>query len=56
MVKSVTNEDVTQEELGGAKTHTAVSGRSIDLVCAYIRMCFIKLFLPFEQFFKVFVL
>ncbi|XP_056445893.1 propionyl-CoA carboxylase beta chain, mitochondrial [Gadus chalcogrammus] len=26
VVKSVTNEDVTQEELGGAKTHTAVSG------------------------------
>lgn len=36
VVKSVTNEDVTQEELGGAKTHTAVSGRSIDLPCAYI--------------------
>ena len=28
VVKSVTNEDVTQEELGGAKTHTAVSGQS----------------------------
>lgn len=27
VVKSVTNEDVTQEELGGAKTHTSVSGR-----------------------------
>lgn len=26
VVKSVTNEDVTQEELGGAKTHTQVSG------------------------------
>uniref|UniRef100_A0A4W4EF02 Propionyl-CoA carboxylase beta chain, mitochondrial n=1 Tax=Electrophorus electricus TaxID=8005 RepID=A0A4W4EF02_ELEEL len=26
VVKSVTNEDVTQEELGGARTHTAVSG------------------------------
>uniref|UniRef100_A0A8C2KU61 Propionyl-CoA carboxylase beta chain, mitochondrial n=1 Tax=Cyprinus carpio TaxID=7962 RepID=A0A8C2KU61_CYPCA len=26
VVKSVTNEDVTQEELGGAKTHTTVSG------------------------------
>ncbi|KAG7249132.1 hypothetical protein CRUP_021817, partial [Coryphaenoides rupestris] len=26
VVKSVTNEDVTQEELGGAKTHTAISG------------------------------
>lgn len=24
--QSVTNEDVTQEELGGAKTHTTVSG------------------------------
>lgn len=36
VVKSVTNEDVTQEELGGAKTHTAVSGMSIDLPCAYI--------------------
>lgn len=24
--QSVTGEDVTQEELGGAKTHTAVSG------------------------------
>lgn len=26
VVKSVTNEDVSQEELGGAKTHTSVSG------------------------------
>jgi len=26
VVKSVTNEDVTQEELGGAKTHTSISG------------------------------
>uniref|UniRef100_A0A914WM47 Propionyl-CoA carboxylase beta chain, mitochondrial n=1 Tax=Plectus sambesii TaxID=2011161 RepID=A0A914WM47_9BILA len=26
VVKTVTNEDVTQEELGGAKTHTTVSG------------------------------
>lgn len=26
VVKTVTNEDVTQEELGGAKTHTSKSG------------------------------
>lgn len=26
VVKSVTNEDVTQEELGGARTHTTMSG------------------------------
>lgn len=26
VVKAVTNEDVTQEELGGTKTHTAISG------------------------------
>lgn len=26
VVKSVTNEDVTQEQLGGAKTHTTLSG------------------------------
>lgn len=26
VVKSVTNEDVTQEQLGGAKTHTTMSG------------------------------
>lgn len=25
-VKAVTNEDVTQEELGGARTHTTLSG------------------------------
>ena len=25
--KTVTQEDVTQEELGGAKTHTSVSGK-----------------------------
>lgn len=31
VVKSVTNEDVTQEQLGGAKTHTAVSGESWGL-------------------------
>jgi hypothetical protein len=29
-VKSVTNEDVTQEQLGGAKTHTTVSGERCD--------------------------
>lgn len=26
MLQSVTNEDVTFEELGGAKTHTTISG------------------------------
>uniref|UniRef100_A0A8D8W3C2 Propionyl-CoA carboxylase beta chain, mitochondrial n=1 Tax=Cacopsylla melanoneura TaxID=428564 RepID=A0A8D8W3C2_9HEMI len=26
VIKSVTNEDITQEDLGGAKTHTSVSG------------------------------
>lgn len=26
VVKAVTNEDVTQEELGGARTHTTLSG------------------------------
>ena len=26
VVKSVTNEEITQEELGGAKTHTQISG------------------------------
>jgi hypothetical protein len=30
VVKSVTNEDVTQEQLGGAKTHTTVSGERCD--------------------------
>lgn len=29
VVKAVTNEEVTQEELGGAKTHTATSGELI---------------------------
>ncbi|KAF6313289.1 propionyl-CoA carboxylase subunit beta [Rhinolophus ferrumequinum] len=40
VVKSVTNEDVTQEELGGAKTHTTMSGvahrafeNDIDALC-----------------------
>uniref|UniRef100_A0A2I2ZPH6 Propionyl-CoA carboxylase beta chain, mitochondrial n=1 Tax=Gorilla gorilla gorilla TaxID=9595 RepID=A0A2I2ZPH6_GORGO len=40
VVKSVTNEDVTQEELGGAKTHTTVSGvahrafeNDVDALC-----------------------
>ncbi|RZB77470.1 propionyl-CoA carboxylase beta chain, mitochondrial [Asbolus verrucosus] len=28
VVKSVNNEDVTQEELGGAKTHTSISGNA----------------------------
>lgn len=27
-VQSVTNEEVTQEELGGAKTHTSISGKT----------------------------
>lgn len=27
VVKAVTNEEVTQEELGGAKTHTVTSGQ-----------------------------
>lgn len=31
-VQSVTNEEVTQEELGGAKTHTSISGKT----CGYI--------------------
>nr|XP_020015634.1 propionyl-CoA carboxylase beta chain, mitochondrial isoform X1 [Castor canadensis] len=40
VVKSVTNEDVTQEQLGGAKTHTTISGvahrafeNDIDALC-----------------------
>ncbi|ELV09413.1 Propionyl-CoA carboxylase beta chain, mitochondrial [Tupaia chinensis] len=40
VVKSVTNEDVTQEELGGAKTHTTISGvahrafeNDVDALC-----------------------
>ncbi|XP_053525317.1 propionyl-CoA carboxylase beta chain, mitochondrial isoform X2 [Artibeus jamaicensis] len=40
VVKSVTNEDVTQEELGGARTHTTVSGvahrafeNDVDALC-----------------------
>uniref|UniRef100_A0A8C2LTT3 Propionyl-CoA carboxylase beta chain, mitochondrial n=1 Tax=Cricetulus griseus TaxID=10029 RepID=A0A8C2LTT3_CRIGR len=40
VVKSVTNEDVTQEQLGGAKTHTTVSGvahrafeNDVDALC-----------------------
>lgn len=33
VVKAVTGETVTQEELGGAKTHTAKSGK---LSCFYI--------------------
>jgi len=28
-VKTVTQEDVTQEDLGGAKTHTSVSGVAV---------------------------
>ena len=28
-IKTVTQEDVTQEELGGAKTHTSVSGENL---------------------------
>ncbi|XP_047421279.1 propionyl-CoA carboxylase beta chain, mitochondrial isoform X2 [Sciurus carolinensis] len=41
VVKSVTNEDVTQEELGGAKTHTTMSGvahrafeNDVDALCS----------------------
>ncbi|CAN7996256.1 unnamed protein product [Ixodes hexagonus] len=33
VVKAVTNEDVTQEELGGAKTHTVTSGKKKLLLC-----------------------
>ena len=29
VVKAVTGEEVTQEELGGSKTHTATSGKSL---------------------------
>lgn len=28
MIKTVTQEDVSQEDLGGAKTHTSVSGKN----------------------------
>ena len=31
--KTVTQEDVTQEELGGAKTHTSVSGKDVASSC-----------------------
>ena len=31
--KTVTQEDVTQEELGGAKTHTSVSGKDAASSC-----------------------
>ena len=31
--KTVTQEDVTQEELGGAKTHTSVSGKDATSTC-----------------------
>ncbi|XP_034517851.1 propionyl-CoA carboxylase beta chain, mitochondrial isoform X2 [Ailuropoda melanoleuca] len=41
VVKSVTNEDVTQEELGGARTHTTMSGvahrafeNDVDALCS----------------------
>nr|XP_044992555.1 propionyl-CoA carboxylase beta chain, mitochondrial [Jaculus jaculus] len=41
VVKSVTNENVTQEELGGAKTHTTISGvahrafeNDVDALCS----------------------
>ena len=30
--QAVTNEDVTQEELGGAKTHTSLSGKCWKVV------------------------
>ena len=29
MFQAVSNEDVTQEELGGAKTHTTLSGTTV---------------------------
>ena len=33
LFQSVTGEEVTQEELGGAKTHTATSGENLFSIC-----------------------
>jgi len=40
MSQAVTNEDVTQEQLGGAKTHTSMSGNClvvlvVDKLCMF---------------------
>lgn len=44
VVKSVTNEDVTQEELGGAKTHTTVSGQLQLATIQTLVFCFVLFF------------
>lgn len=35
VIETVTQEDVTQEDLGGAKTHTSVSGKNQTIVCLH---------------------
>lgn len=49
VVKSVTNEDVTQEELGGAKTHTSVSGWFQNKSLSFMVRC-VTFLLPFRMF------
>lgn len=48
VVKSVTNEDVTQEELGGAKTHTTVSGELhlFTIQTLVFLFCFLTIMCP----------
>lgn len=38
LFQSVTGEDVTQEELGGAKTHTATSGMEVDKLRLFLSL------------------
>ena len=37
VVKSITNEEITQEEPGGAKTHTQISGKNKKGVISQIK-------------------
>jgi acetyl-CoA carboxylase carboxyltransferase component len=38
LFQSVTGEEVTHEELGGAKTHTATSGENLFSIVSHITM------------------
>lgn len=50
--QAVTNEDVTQEELGGAKTHTSVSGEIIEY-CTFFILVLLEFNTFLEQLFSL---
>lgn len=54
IIETVTQEDVTQEDLGGAKTHTSVSGKNQTFMCLHkiyeVAKELLKIWTPYLNF------